>query len=135
MNRLIVRFVVVFLCLAGVTHIEKADAQIPVSGGQAAGIFGALIGAGVGVGVGVYFLVRAPRNITGCVSDAGANLELTDDKAMNHYLLSGEIAALKPGERVRLTGKPGRDKTGQRSFSVKKLSRSYGPCKVASALP
>jgi hypothetical protein len=35
---------------------------------------------------------------------------------MNHYLLAGEIAAIKPSERVRLAGKPGRGKKREEIF-------------------
>ena len=109
MKKLIVRFVVVVLCLASVTDTAKAQqSQIPISGKEAAGIFAALIGVAVGVGVGVYFIVRAPHNITGCVSDVDGGLQLTDEKGTNHFLLEGETTALKPNERVRLSGKPGK---------------------------
>jgi hypothetical protein len=134
-NKPAFRLIVILLCSAVLGNASKADAQTPVSGKQAAGIFAVLIGATAGIGVGVYLLVRAPRNITGCVSEVDGNLELTEEKAMNHYLLAGEIAAMKPSEQVRLAGKPGRGKNGKRTFFVKKLSRDYGSCKVDSALP
>ena len=93
-----------FICLIFLADTSKADAQIAPSGKQAAGIFAVLIGAAVGVGVGVYFLVRAPHNISGCVSSDGGNLQLSDEKSTNHYLLEGNVAALQPGERVRVNG-------------------------------
>ena len=135
MKKLSLRLAIPLVCLILLANTSRADAQIPVSGKQAAGIFAVLIGAGVGVGVGIYFLVRAPRNITGCVSDAGGDLQLTDEKAMNRYLLVGQIAALKPSERVRLSGKPGKNANKKRTFSVKKVSKNYGPCNLASTLP
>lgn len=134
MKKLLVRFVVAGLCLASMTNTAKAQSQIPVSGGQAAGIFGALIGVGVGIGVGIYFLVRAPHNITGCVSDAGGGLQLTDEKGTNVYLLSGEISAIKPSERVRLSGKPGKGGTKQKTFLVKKVTKDYGACSAGGAV-
>lgn len=134
-NKPAFRFTVVLLCLIVLANASKADAQTPVSGKQAAGIFAVLIGAAAGVGVGVYLLVRAPRNVTGCVSEVDGSLELTDEKAMNHYLLAGEIAAIKPSERVRLAGKPSRGKNKQRTFLVKRITKNYGSCRVSSALP
>ena len=135
MKKLIVRFVVAVLCLTAVTNTANAQSQIPVSGKEAAGIFAALIGVGVGIGVGVYFLVRAPHSITGCVSDFNGGLQLADEKRINNYLLDGETAAIKPSERVRLSGKPGRGPKKQRTFSVKKVTKDYGPCSVTSAAP
>ncbi|WP_109487272.1 hypothetical protein [Occallatibacter savannae] len=133
MKKLIVRFVVAALCLAFLTHATKADAQIPVSGKQAAGIFGVLIGVGVGIGVGVYFLVRAPHNVTGCASEEGGGLQLTDEQGTKHYVLQGETAAIKPGERVRISGKPGKGANKQRTFAVKKVTKDYGACSVSGA--
>jgi len=127
---LIGRFVAVLLCLACVTDTAKAQSQIPVSGKEAAGIFAALIGVGVGIGVGVYFLVRAPHNITGCVSDVNGGLQLTDEKGINHYLLEGDTAAIKPSERVRLSGKPRKRADKQRTFFVRKVAKDYGACSV-----
>ena len=132
MKKLVVRFVLVLLCLASWSDTAKAQSQIPVSGGQAAAILGALIGVGVGIGVGVYFLVRAPHNVTGCVSDTGGGLQLTDERGTNRYLLSGETAAIKSGERVRISGKPGKNANKQRTFFVKKVAKDYGACSAAA---
>lgn len=120
-----------FICLIFLADTSKADAQIAPSGKQAAGIFAVLIGAAVGVGVGVYFLVRAPHNISGCVSSDGGNLQLSDEKSTNHYLLEGNVAALQPGERVRVNGKPGKDSQKRRTFFIRKVSKTLGSCKVA----
>jgi hypothetical protein len=114
--------------LISLTHPFKADAQIPVSGKQAAGIFAVLIGVGVGVGVGVYYLVRAPHNITGCVSNDADGLQLSDDKSTNRYLLEGDSASVTPGQRVKVNGKPGKDSKKRRTFSIHKVSRNYGAC-------
>lgn len=132
MKKLIVRFVVAVLCLTSMTEPAKAQSQIPVSGKEAAGIFGALIGVGVGIGVGVYFLVRTPHNITGCASNVEGGLQLTDEKGMS-YLLSGETAAIKPSERVRLSGKPGKSANKQRTFLVKKVTKDFGACTLGAA--
>lgn len=133
MKNLIVRFAVATLCLTSVRGTAKAQSQIPVSGKEAAGIFGALIGVGVGVGVGIYFLVRAPHNITGCVSDADGRLQLIDENGTNHYWLDGETTAIKSSERLRLSGKPGKRADKQKTFMVKKIAKDYGPCSAGSA--
>jgi len=132
MKKLCSRLTIALVCLLFLADTSKADAQIAPSGKQAAGIFAALIGAVVGVGVGVYFLVRAPHNITGCVSTAGGNLQLSDEKSTNRYLLEGDSAALQPGERVRVNGKPGKDSQKRRTFFVHKVSRKLGSCTVAA---
>jgi hypothetical protein len=131
MKKLVLRLTVPIVCLILLAHASKTNAQTPVSGTQAAGIFGVLIGAGVGVGVGAYFLVRAPHNITGCVSNDGGTLQLSDEKSMNRYLLEGDSGAVMPGQRVRISGKPGKDASKRRTFFVSKVSRKYGACKTA----
>jgi hypothetical protein len=131
MKKLALRLTLPLVCFVLLANNLKADAQIPVSGKQAAGIFGVLIGAAVGVGVGVYFLVRAPHNITGCVSNDEGGVQLSDEKSMNRYLLEGESAGVTPGQRVRVSGKPGKDASKRRTFFVKKVSRNYGDCKAA----
>lgn len=123
---------VLLVCFAILANGSRADAQIAPSGKQAAGIFAVLIGAVVGVGVGVYFLVRSPHNVTGCVSTDGGNLQLTEDKSTNRYLLGGDSSALQAGERVRVNGKPGKDSQKRRTFFVHKVSRKLGSCTVAA---
>lgn len=134
MKKLIVRFVVAVLCLTTVTDTAKAQSQIPVSGKEAAGIFGALIGVVVGIGVGVYFLVRAPHNITGCVLEDGGGLQMTDAKTTKRYLLEGDTALVKAGERVSVYGKPDRLADKQKTFLVKRVVRDYGSCNAAGAI-
>ncbi|HEY3704856.1 MAG TPA: hypothetical protein VGL22_07310 [Terracidiphilus sp.] len=78
--------------------------------------------------------MRAPHNITGCVSEDGSALQLTDEQGKNLYLLAGDIAMIKPSEKVRLSGKPGKDEQKRKTFSVKKVSKIYGPCTAPVAV-
>lgn len=132
MKKFLVRLLVPLVCFVLLAHSSKADAQTPVSGTQAAGIFGVLIGAAAGVGVGVYFLVRAPHSITGCVSNDANGMQLTDERSTKPYLLEGDSAAVTPGQRVRVHGKPGKDSSKRRTFAVEKVSKNFGACKTAS---
>jgi hypothetical protein len=59
-------------------------------------------------------------------------MQLTDEKSMKPYLLEGGSAAVTPGQRVRVHGKPGKDSSKRRTFSVEKISKNYGACKTAS---
>jgi hypothetical protein len=47
------------------------------------------------------------------------------------YTLVGEVAGIKPGDRVRVSGKKGKEKSAAREFLVEKVSRDFGPCEVA----
>jgi hypothetical protein len=130
MKKLLLRLTIPLVCFVLLAHSSRADAQFPASGKQAAGIFGVLIGAAVGVGVGVYLLVRAPRNITGCVSNDANGIQLLDERSTNRYLLEGDSAAVVPGQRVCV--QPGKDSSKRKMFSVDKVSKNYGACKTAS---
>jgi hypothetical protein len=135
MKNLLVRITLPLVCLLLLAHSPDSHAQgIPPSGPQAAGIFAVAIAVPVAVGIGVYYAVRAPRHIEGCVAGQGGKLELLDDKR-RAYLLSGQVAAIKPNQRVGLSGKPCKDAMKRRLFLVKKVSRDFGPCQPASSAP
>jgi hypothetical protein len=52
------------------------------------------------------------------------------------YSLTGEIAAIKPGEHIRITGKKSKNSGAvAHVFVVEKLSKDYGSCKVQPAAP
>ena len=53
---------------------------------------------------------------------------LTDDNDKVIYALVAGDSKLNAGERVKLQGKKKKDKSGSRSFQVKKLKKDYGPC-------
>ena len=133
MNKLASRLsIVALVCLLLVCSAPKAEAQIGPSPKQAAGIFVVLAAIPIGIGIGVYYLVRAPRNITGCVSDADGGLQLADEKHMASYLLEGDVAAIKPGERVHLSGKAGKDARKRKKFFVNRVAKDYGACRAAT---
>jgi hypothetical protein len=126
------RVVVLLVSLCFLADSSKAPAQgIPPTGKQAAAIFTVLLAVPVLIGVGVYYAVRAPRNVTGCVAGADGNLSLTDEKG-KEYLLTGDLAGLKPDERLHLSGKAGKDSNKKRTFFVKKIAQDYGSCHAAA---
>jgi hypothetical protein len=59
-------------------------------------------------------------------------LVLRADNEHATYLLSGEVAQLKTGERVRLSGKRNRK---EHSFTVNRLSKDFGACPATAATP
>jgi hypothetical protein len=71
----------------------------------------------------------------GCVSSAPNSLLLLNEGDQQKYDLIGDTAAVKIGERVKVSGKKKKDTSGKRYFLVEKLSKSYGACKVSPAAP
>ncbi len=129
------RLLILLLCVLLLGFSVPARAQTPISGGQAAGILAILIGVGVGVGIGIYYLVRPSPSLSGCVNSSASGLQLENESDHQTYALSGDLAALKVGTRVRLQGKKGRDAAKSRTFVVGKVSKDLGPCRAAKATP
>ena len=71
----------------------------------------------------------------GCVSSAPNSLLLLNEGDQQPYDLLGDTAAVKAGERVKVSGKKKKDTSGKRYFLVEKVSKSYGVCKVLPATP
>jgi hypothetical protein len=74
-------------------------------------------------------------SLHGCVSSAPNSVILLNEGDRQTYDLIGDTAAIKVGERVKLSGKKRKDTSGKRYFLVGKLSKNYGACKVSPAAP
>ncbi|MBS1800374.1 MAG: hypothetical protein JSS95_11145 [Acidobacteria bacterium] len=130
-SRLSRRFTALLLCAALLLAPKPAKAEIP-SGGQVAGIAIALVAVGAALGVGIYFLVRKPPHITGCVTSGADGLTLHKESDATTYLLTGDTASIKPGNRIRLSGKKHTGPSSQRTFVVEQVAKDYGPCAAAA---
>ena len=90
----------------------------------------------IAIGVGIYFLVRQPPSIKGCVVTNPNGLTLQNEGDQQTYTLTGDTAAIKSGDILKLSGKKEKkDSSGKRNFLVKKVARNYGACKVQPAAP
>jgi hypothetical protein len=69
--------------------------------------------------------------VHGCVSSAPNSIILLNEGDRQPYDLIGDTAAIKVGERVKVSGKKKKDTSGKRYFLVGKLSKNYGACKVS----
>jgi len=103
---------------------------------------GLYVGIGVGLAgavIGTVILVdrkNAHHNIKGCVSSGPDGLEVRDERDNQTYTLAGVTAATKVGDVVRLHGakeKKSKVSSGDPTFTVEKMSRDFGPCKVQPA--
>jgi len=126
-----VSIAILLLCACSVVFSRPAEAQA-VTGGQVVGIFVAIAAIGAAIGVGVYFAVRQPPSITGCVVAGSGGLTLQNEGNHQDFLLMGDIATIKPGERVRVKGKKKKDSAGHRSFLVDQVKKNYGACAVST---
>jgi hypothetical protein len=131
------RSVVIFLvCVLAAVSSGPARAQIGVSNAQATVAGVAIVAVAVGIGVVVYFTLRQSPTITGCAVTAANGLNLASEGERQTFLLTGDTADIKPGDRVKLKGKrQKKDAAGNRPFLVSNLKEDYGACTMQPATP
>ncbi len=87
---------------------------------------------GAGIGVGIFYAVRHGHSLTGCAAAGPSGLDLRSQGDQQTYTLVGDVAGIKPGQRIRVSGKKEKAGAGTgRQFLVEKLSKDYGPCPAA----
>jgi hypothetical protein len=124
----------VLVCVSFLATPMPAQADKIVSNGAIVGGIVGIAAAGVVIGVVAYHLLRK-ASITGCVSNQNG-LELRNESDRQAYMLMGETADIKAGDRVRLKGKKKKkDSSAEPKFLVEKLAMNYGPCGAAPATP
>jgi hypothetical protein len=124
---------VYLLCGAQSSPQACQQQRIGPSGGQvAAGV--AIVAAVV---VGTVVLVEVHKNhhrVKGCVFDGPSGIELrTGGDTPKVYSLAGDASKITVGDMVRLHGnkvKKTKDSAGDQTFTVEKITKDYGPCKL-----
>ena len=85
---------------------------------------------GAGIGIGIYYAVHHSHSLTGCAASGANGLQIESEGDQQTYVLVGEVAGIKSGERVRVSGKKSKPNTNSsRQFLVEKLSKDFGACK------
>jgi len=116
----------------GVQSTGGFSGGIGPSGAQVAGAIAGIAGAGALIGFLAYVAVKHSHAVTGCALSVNDGLQLTSESDKKTYILIGTVAEIKPGNRVRVSGKKGKEKSGGTpQFVVLKVSRDFGPCQVA----
>src|SRR4051794_7596342 len=100
-NQILAKAVVCALLVTAAT--KPAVASIPTKADVA--WMGIAIGAiGAGIGVGIYYAVHHNHSLTGCAVSGANDLEL-ENHDQQTYSLVGAVSAIKPGNRIRVSGK------------------------------
>ncbi|MGB6690302.1 MAG: hypothetical protein WBE76_20910 [Terracidiphilus sp.] len=124
----------VAICALLVTATAPAKAQ---SGGPIGGVtnsdaawIGVAVGViGVGIGIGVFYALHHGHSLSGCAVSGSNGIELQNHGDQQTYALIGEVSAIKPGDRVRVSGKKEKKNSGvTQQFLVEKLNNDYGVC-------
>lgn len=119
-------------CTSG---LKNSDFKFGPSGGQVAA---AAIGVGAAVVVTVVLINHSHHTMKGCVSSDQNGLQVQTQGDVKTYALGGDTANIKVGDLVRFHGtkaKKVKGSAGNQTFTVEKVSRDYGPCKVISGQP
>ena len=133
-----VRNPLALLLMAGLilSATRQAPAQVLITHDAAklVGITVGLAAIGAGIGIGVYVAVNHNHTLTGCASSGAGGPLLQNHGDQQTYAIAGEVSAIKPGERVRVSGKKSKQKgDGPRQFLVEKLDKDFGACQVEHA--
>lgn len=113
---------------------QSSSGSLGPSGGQVAAV---AIGVGAVV-IGTVVLIEVNHghhNVKGCVFSGQNGLQVQTQGDMKTYALTGETANIKVGDLVQFHGtkvKKVKGSAGNGTFTVEKISRDYGPCKLNS---
>ncbi|HEX9201381.1 MAG TPA: hypothetical protein VF865_17625 [Acidobacteriaceae bacterium] len=81
--------------------------------------------------VAIVYAIRHDPSIKGCATSGLNGLTLTNEGNQETFRLTGDTATIKPGDRVKVTGKKKKkDAAATRNFVVTKFNKDYGACKV-----
>lgn len=70
------------------------------------------------------------RTITGCVNSGDSGMLVTNERDKHLYVLAGNTAGVKQGERMTLTGKKIKSNSGTTLvWETKEISKDFGACR------
>ncbi len=99
-------------------------------------IVAGIVIASAAIVVVVVLVIKKTPSIKGCAVSNQSAMELQNEGDQRTYMLIGDTANIKAGERVRVTGKKKKkDGSGNQTFVVEKLAKNYGACKVLPVTP
>jgi len=132
------------VCCAAVGSTGCANGPGQSSSGSFGPSGAQVTAAAIGVGavvVGTVVLIHVQHShhiVKGCVSSGPDGLQVQTQGDMKTYALAGETANIKVGDLVQFHGskvKKVKGSAGNQTFTVEKIGRDYGPCKLNSGQP
>ncbi len=123
----------VLIVVLSVVLTQPAEAQ---AGGRKIVSTGTIVGAIVGIVAAVVVVTvvaihesSKKRTITGCVSSGENGISVRDEKDKRIYVLSGNTAGIRTGDRITLSGKKVNPKgAGTLIWEAKRVAKNFGPC-------
>jgi hypothetical protein len=89
-----------------------------------------VVSAGVAVGVTLLILHQKHKinTITGCVNADATGMAVTDEKDKRIYSVAGDPTGVKPGDRMTLEGKRGKQGGKMPVFEARSVISDFGAC-------
>lgn len=91
-------------------------------------IVAAVVVIGAAIGIGIYVAVRHDQTITGCAASGPDGTTIENEGDHLSYSLMGDVSAVKPGDRMRVSGKKKKARGATHPFLVNKIKRDFGAC-------
>jgi hypothetical protein len=127
-HRFLCRAVAVAILCAALIAPARAE-SLETAGKQ---ITAGIVVVSAAVAVVVILLIihykHKKSSVTGCVVSGANGMTIKDEKDRRTYALSGDTAAIKPGDRMTLEGRRRKESGANFSFESKTVSRDFGPC-------
>jgi hypothetical protein len=84
-------------------------------------------------GIEAYLALHRGHNLTGCAASTPHGPELFRQGDKHSYVLVGDVAGIKFGDRIRVSGwEEKEDAGGVKQFVVDKVSKDFGACVARS---
>lgn len=103
--------------------------------GQVVGVVAGGIAAIVVITVLVYYGFHHGNSIRGCATATSGGLEMVNEGDQLPYTLTGDVAGINAGQRLRISGKKIKGDATYRKFVIQKVKKDYGPCVANSSTP
>jgi hypothetical protein len=121
----------VLITVVSLVLASPSKAQGSAAVGAAAGVVVIAAVAVVAAVVVTVVVIHKSKNskITGCTSSGGGGMILTNEKDKRVYMLSGNTADIKPGDRMTLQGKKLKASgSNTLTWETKKTTKDFGVC-------
>ena len=134
MNRSLRRACAALLLVVLVFATPRRAHADALTGAVVAVIAGVVV-ISAGITVAIVYAARHKPSITGCAGGAAGDLVMEDEHSKKTYKLTGDLAQLTTGQRVKVAGKKIGADTPKPEFRVLRVEKNLGACTAAAAQP
>jgi hypothetical protein len=124
------RGILIVLISLALTTPAKANSMDNTARNIVIGIVAVTAAVAVVITVVIMHESKKDRTITGCVSSGGIGMTIADERDKQVYALSGNTAAITPGDRMSLKGKKAKSKGTNHTlvWVTTNVNKDFGVC-------